>query len=188
MSGGGTANSTTTKLVKPGYHLRPKYDLHGLRHRRTGGGKGHIAGELPLTSMIDMFSILVIYLLMNFSATGEMFFVNKNLTLPKGASTHPLENGPLLSVVGDHFVLDAPPAIKAGVKGLEDSSMGLDTIVGTLKEIKATMEASKMEGSQRINIQADEEAPIGAVKRAMTAAVNGGWTDINFVVDKKTTK
>ena len=89
------------KLIKPGYHIRPRYDLHGLRRRRSDSHKGHVAGELPLTSMIDMFSILVIYLLMNFSATGEIFFLNKNLALPKASKVNSLETSPIISIVND---------------------------------------------------------------------------------------
>ena len=180
----GASSTGSSKIVKPGYHIRPKYDLHGLRHRRNDEHKGHIAGELPLTSMIDMFSILVIYLLMNFSATGEMFFVNKNLPLPKANSINPMENGPLLSVVNDTFILDAPPALMPGMSGIEDNSMQLDRIVSNLKDLKASLDSRKIEGSDRINIQASEDAQLGLVKRAMAAAVTAGWTNINFVVEK----
>ena len=184
MSGGATLSAFSTKIVKPGYHIRPQYDLHGLRHRRTAQGHGAVAGELPLTSMIDMFSILVIYLLMNFSSTGEIFFVNKNLVLPQASQTNPLMNGPLISIVGEKFVLDAPPALDSLIKAQEDDSLGLEKTVAGLKELKALADTRKLEGGQRINIQADGEAPLGLVKRAMTAAVTAGWTNINFVVDK----
>ena len=82
------------KIVKPGYHIRPQYDLYGLRRRRTDDSKGHIASELPLTSMIDMFSILVIYLLMNFSVTGEIFFSNKKLAASQSLYGEPDGNRP----------------------------------------------------------------------------------------------
>ena len=172
------------KIVKPGYHIRPQYDLHGLRRRRRGDQKGHIAGELPLTSMIDMFSILVIYLLMNFSATGEIFFLNKGLPLPKAAKTNPLSSSPLISIVGENFVLEAPPDYDT-VAAVEDSSPALDRISSALKLMRDTASSKAIKSGNRINIQASEDSEIGLVKRAMTAAVSAGWTNINFVVDKQ---
>lgn len=178
------ASLSGDKIVKPGYHIRPKYDLHGLRRRRTDEHKGHIAGELPLIALIDMFSVLVIYLLMNFSATGEVFFENKNLPLPKAAKSNPMANAPLISIVGENFVLDAPPDYGA-IRALEDSSPALSEISASLKVMKDTATNNGIESGNRINLQASEETELGLIKRAMTAAVSAGWSNINFVVEKK---
>lgn len=180
-----STSATSTKIVKPGYHLKPQYDLHGLRHRRTGAGHGAVAGELPLTSLIDMFAVLVIYLLMNFSATGDIFFLNKGMPLPKAATVSPLQAGPLLSIVDTKFVLDAPPDIDPTIKNLEDSSMNLDLVVSALKQLRSKIDTVKYPGSDRINIQAGEDAELGLIKRAMAASVSSGWTNINFVVEKQ---
>src|SRR5262249_289577 len=86
-------------IEKPGYHIKPKYNLRGLREDGKGDGKGHgTTFDLPLTSMIDMFTILVIFLLMNFSATGEIFFIQKNVKLPEATHSKPLETAPLISI------------------------------------------------------------------------------------------
>ncbi len=175
-----------SRLIKPGYHIRPAYDLHGLRNRRNLGQKGHIVGELPLTSLIDMFSILVIYLLMNFSATGEIFFLNKNLILPKAFSTHALTTAPLISIEGSTFVLDAPDNYHASP--VRDNSTQLESLTAALKAMKATAESQPElieERPLRVNLQADENTPIEFVKRAMNAAFMAGWSGINFVVQKE---
>lgn len=180
MSGTGSSQV----IVKPGYHIRPKYDLHGLRHRRFDEHKGHVAGELPLTSMIDMFSILVIYLLMNFSATGDIFFMNKNLPLPRAMKTNPLATGPLISVVGEKFILEAPAEYDGGGP-LEDTSPALDVISGQLKTFYGRAKEKNIPSNNRINLQASEDTELGLIKRAMTASVSAGWTNINFVVERK---
>lgn len=135
--------------------------------------------------MIDMFAILVVYLLMNFSATGDIFFLGKGLPLPKASTTTPLEAAPLLSILGDKFVLDAPPDLDASVKDLQDTSPGLDVIVNALRQLRAKVDTAKTPGSDRINIQAGEDTELGLIKRAMAASVTAGFANINFVVDKK---
>jgi biopolymer transport protein ExbD len=178
-------SSTTgaNKIIKPGYHIRPKYDLHGFRRRRTSNSKGHIATELPLTSMIDMFSILVIYLLMNFSTTGDVFFMNKGLPLPKATKVSSLQSGPLISIVGEEFTLDAPSEYEGG-GALKDATPSLESITGQLRTYKDRAAAKNMKTDNRVNVQAGEDTPIGLIKRAMTASVSAGWTNINFVVEK----
>ena len=46
------------------------------RHKRT------VTGDLLLTALIDAFSILVIFLLMSFSSTGEILYIGKDQELP----------------------------------------------------------------------------------------------------------
>lgn len=171
------------KIIKPGYHIRPQYDLHGLRQRRTDDHKGALHAELPLTAMIDMFSILVIYLLMNFSATGDPFFMSKpGVVLPTSGTSHELVSAPLLSYVGGSFHLDALTPSGGQLK-LQDSSSNQHEIIQALKQLQSEIMAKDpKEFNGRLNIQADENTPLLYIKRGMAAGTIAGWTSINFVV------
>src|SRR5207253_8473724 len=52
-------------------------------------------------------TILVIFLLLNFSATGEIFFIQKNLKLPEATHFKPLEGLPLITVSAAGVTLEA---------------------------------------------------------------------------------
>jgi biopolymer transport protein ExbD len=178
MSGG-----TEKRIIKPGYHIRPKYDLHGFRERQSGDHKGHIAGELPLTPMIDMFSVLVIFLLMNFSSTGEIFYMSKaGITLPEAATSAQLASAPLISFVKGVYYLDAQtPSGK--LISFEDRSENLQGIVQKLEALKKEMQAAGTKAFKgQLNFQADENTPLLFVKRGMGAATSAGFSAINFVV------
>lgn len=169
------------KLVTPGYNLRPKYDLHGLRRRRTRADRGQLTSELPLTAMIDMFSILVIYLLMNFSATGDAFFMAKpGVVLPSSDRAKIMATAPLLSFYKGVYYLDAPQPGGQPLK-IEDSTQNLSLVTAALVKLQGEM---KRQGvfDAKLNLQADENVPLLYVKRAMGAATSAGWTSINFVV------
>ena len=174
----------SNSIVKPGYHIRPKYDLSGLRRKRTSHSSGHVAGELPLTSMIDMFSILVIYLLMNFSASGDIFFVQKKVTLPHAENSRPLASAPIVSVIGDIVSLDAEQ-VGQNPLSIEEKDANLPRLTSALTALKDQMkqEHPGEEFAGRLNVQAGEETPLVYIKRAMQACVAAGWTNINFVVD-----
>ena len=171
------------RIIKPGYHIRPKYDLHGFRERQTGDHKGHIAGELPLTPMIDMFSVLVIFLLMNFSSTGEIFYMSKaGISLPEAELSSQLASAPLISFSKGVFYLDAQtPSGK--LINFEDRSENLKGIVEQLESLKRQQQSAGPKAfNGQLNLQADEQTPLLFVKRAMGAATAAGFTAINFVV------
>lgn len=173
----------TKTVSKPGYHLKPKYDLHALRRKRAYQSKASAVAELPLVSLIDMFSILVIYLLMNFSATGEIFFIQKNLKLPEASHAHPLESAPLITVTAQGVTLEAEK-VGENPKILEEKDQALPRLAQALRGLRALEEKThpdkKFKG--QINIQADESTSLIYIKRVMQTCVLEGWTGINFAV------
>lgn len=171
-------------VTKPGFHLKPKYDLHYLRRQRNHSGKPHVSYDLPLVSMIDMFSILVIYLIMNFSATGEIFFIQKDLILPEATHAHPMVSAPLITVTSQNVTLETEhdegklPVIEAS------ASNEYLRIVAALRELRTideqTKPGEKFKGN--INIQADEDTPLIFIKKVMQTCILEGWAGINFAV------
>ena len=63
------------------------------------GGKKHTkAADILLTPLIDMFVLLVVFLIMNFSATGELVTISKDIKLPKASTTKMLERAPIIQI------------------------------------------------------------------------------------------
>lgn len=181
MATGGIHKHKTIR--KPGYHLNPKWDLKALRARRTSGGRKSANADLPLVSMIDMFSILVIYLLMNFSATGEIFFIQKNLTLPEAKHAHQIESAPLITVTAAGITLETEN-VGDNPTEMTESDQNLPRLSAALRQLKQLDEATKpgQPFKGQINIQADESTPIVYIKRVMKTCILEGWVGINFAV------
>lgn len=68
--------------------------------------KKSIFAELLLTALIDAFSILVIFLLMSFSSTGEILFMSKDMELPKAFTAEVLERTPVVKVEEGQIFLE----------------------------------------------------------------------------------
>jgi biopolymer transport protein ExbD len=137
--------------------------------------------------MIDMFSILVIYLLMNFSATGDPFFMGKpGVVLPTAGKAKEMKTAPLLSFVKGTYYLDALTPDGGQLK-IEDDSQNLQTIIQSLQKLQLQIkQKTPKEFDGRLNIQADENTPLLYIKRAMSAGTSAGFTSINFVVNPET--
>ncbi|MCB0341249.1 MAG: biopolymer transporter ExbD [Pseudobdellovibrionaceae bacterium] len=172
-------------LVEPGYHIRSKYDLPHLRARKTDSAGKDSNVVLPLTSMIDMFSMLVIFLLLNFSSTGEAYFIAKDVKLPEASNPIPMESLPLISITKDSVIFDAQ---KVGDNPLhvEETDQELPQLRAALQRIQDfhnRLEPGKP-FKAGVNIQADRSTPVIYIKRVMNALISEGWTVINFVVRK----
>lgn len=173
----------SVKIIRPGYHVRPTYDLHGLRRRRKESNRGQLASELPLTAMIGLFSILVTYLLMNFSATGNPFFMAKpGLVLPRAGQANSMESAPLLTFSRGVYFLDAVAPDGTNIK-IEDATPNLKEITTALHSLEAQIRTKDPTAfSGKLNLQADENTPLFYIKRAMAIGTATGWNSIAFVV------
>lgn len=61
---------------------------------------------LSLTSMVDMFSLLVIFLLQTFSASPELLIVAKGVNLPQATTGKEIKDAPLLALSNEGVFLD----------------------------------------------------------------------------------
>ncbi len=170
------------RIQKPGNHITPKYDLYFLRKRKFGEDKKEEDFQLPLTSMIDMFSMLVIFLIMNFSSTGEIFFISKGVKLPETKFAANLQSKPLLSISGDKVFLDAKNVGSNPLSLIEDDLTNMPQLKDALRRIKAFEQSVNPNKPFKgeVNVQADEKTQIVYIKRVMNTLISEGWTGINF--------
>ncbi len=64
-------------IKRPGQRFR----YHNILKRR--GSKRAVTAILSLTAMVDMFTVLVIFLLQNYNTTGEILYIPKEVTYLK---------------------------------------------------------------------------------------------------------
>lgn len=174
------------RLVEsPGYHIRPRYDMSYWRAKISDSGGGESSGEhlLPLAPMVDMFSMLVVFLIINFTSTGEIFFVKMDGKLPLASHGRDIESLPVISVTKNAVIFDMEKVADNPLH-LEEKDQELPRLRETLRKIHALDDSMKLKRPFKgaVNIQADESTPIIYVKRVMNALISEGWTGINFAV------
>src|SRR5580692_712171 len=76
------------------------------RHQKKSKVRRVMIAGLTLTSMVDMFSLLVIFLLQTFSTSPELVMVTKGVTLPVAVSGRELEDSPVMAITSDEVYLD----------------------------------------------------------------------------------
>ncbi len=139
---------------------------------KQGRHKRNLAADLLLTALIDAFSILVIFLLMNFSSNGEILFINKTTELPKSAQGDMLERNPVVKIDENQIFLENK--LLAGGDGLFQA----------LLELKKKLAADHPgeEASSIVTVQADRRIKYQFLNQVVVACAQAGFSDIRFAV------
>lgn len=136
-----------------------------------GKEKKSIFSDLLLTALIDAFSILVIFLLMSFSASGEILQMTKGMELPKAALAAQIERNPVVK-------------ISEGKIYLEDKEVTADGLVASLLELRENYKVTH--GNEEfpgiVTIQADRRTKYEQLNSIVLATGNAGFSDIKFAV------
>src|SRR5437868_9434358 len=93
-------------IVTPGKRPGERVAASRVFGKKFLRGKKQGYATLMLTSLVDMFTIIVIFLLMNFSANGEVLYMSKDIKLPDAYHGAQLDRAPVVSISGDAVTFD----------------------------------------------------------------------------------
>ncbi|MCY4644768.1 MAG: biopolymer transporter ExbD [Bacteriovoracales bacterium] len=143
---------------------------------KGGSSRGNVVATLVLTSLIDAFSILVIYLLMNFSNSGEVLYISKDMKLPSATQIADMQRATLIKIEkGELFLEEKPISIEAL----------LPTLIEKRKEIANSVTVAlgkKKEDEAALTIQADKRIRYKDLSKIVQAGVHAGFSEIKFAV------
>lgn len=152
--------------------------------RRRGTGRKGVYASLFLTSMVDMFAILVIFLLQSFSSEGELIVLPQGLELPKVKNTGSLEEAPSL-VIGLEEVIFQGEVVAQTSDVIQMQEWNIPKLQEVLTNFKAQREAETIAlreldektkiDLQKINISADRRLSFSTVKKVIYTAGFAGF-------------
>jgi len=174
-------------IVTPGKRPGIRLSKSKVFGKKIKGGKKSVYANMQLTPMIDMFTILVIYLLQNFSADGDILFMSKDIQLPNITAKMRLERAPVVAVSTDAISLDGSRVLDVS-DATRDDTWNVPALEEALREKRRNIEQSNMllrgaggEGFRGIiNVQADHLVQFKVVKKVMFACNQAGFSNINL--------
>ncbi len=176
----------------PRYRLKSEFDLPSFRHRMQGpiGGR-KLAADLNLTSLIDVFSAIILFLVTTFSATGEIIVAQKDLQLPKAKHARLLQRSPIVTITEKGVALEgADMGSNANIsERIEESDWEMPRLISKLRQYRQTFENAQpgIPFPGNVIIQADRGLDFVYIKRVLYALVGEGYTGINLVVRGEST-
>jgi biopolymer transport protein ExbD len=150
-----------------------------------GRNRGKIA-KMNLTSLMDVFTILVFFLLVN-SGSVEIMEAPKDMTLPESrVELKPRET--VVIFVGKEQVLVQGTAVALVADILEGKDAATDPIVSRLQELKDNVVGPStltIAETQEVTILADKSVPFTVIKRIMSTCTDGGYENVSLAVVQK---
>jgi biopolymer transport protein ExbD len=158
----------------------------GKRKRRT---QKFVPPKLMLTSMMDMFTIILIFLLFSFSETPETLRLDKNLELPHSSAEAGYTKAIQIVLSKDELRLD--DEVMAEVRGhrilgLTPDDPGASTLCQRLKARRAEQKAEAPEDATsqapHILFLCDKSHSFKTINSVIKAAGMAGYPNFQFAV------
>ena len=158
------------------------------RIRRMGRNKKKVQA-LNLTSLMDVFTILVFFLLFH-SSGGEAVEAPKQIKLPDSiVETKPRET--VVIMVTPEVVIVQGKAVISTIELLEAKDETVLQITEGLKLLERNIigiSTKTAVGSKEVTILADKSIPFSALKKIMSTCTGSGYGRISLAVIQKAAK
>lgn len=190
-------------IHKPGQRHR----YHNLLKRRNK--KRGVTAVLSLTAMVDMFTVLVVFLLQNYNTTGEILYIPKEVTLPKASRVNELKPSLVITVSAKEVLIDRTP-----VATFDEVKAATDWVIPNLRDkTRVLLEKAKQDQEaklqnkfknvvdktmgkedqdpnawRKVTLQADKAIDFLTLKKIMYSIYEAGGGPINFAVAKDVSK
>jgi biopolymer transport protein ExbD len=142
--------------------------------------------KMNLTSLMDVFTILVFFLLVN-SGSVEVLDAPKDVTLPESrVETKPRETV-VIFVSPEEVLVQGKPVAKVD-NILEAVPGSTDAITSQLAELKDNVvgpSTMAVAGSLEVTILADKSVPFIVIKRIMSTCTGEGYENVSLAVIQK---
>jgi biopolymer transport protein ExbD len=154
-----------------------------IRHqqRRIAQKKHRKAGSLNLVSLMDIFTILVFFLMVN-SSEVEVLQTSSKIQLPDSTSDKRPENRLVISISQDDLVLQGRPV--ARVAEIADPAVSVIDGLKSELEYQASRKGEIPEGGLEITIMGDKELPYWLLKKVMLTCQTTDFAKISLAVNR----
>ena len=133
--------------------------------------KRNLSQTLMLTSLVDAFSILVIYLLISYSSSGEIMYISKDMKLPSAFEAEVLSRQIIIKFEkGKYFI--------------ENEEVRKKDLFARLLKMKTEFKEKypELDGENKIIIQADKGEKFLDLNTIIHASAQAGFEEIKFAV------
>jgi len=145
--------------------------------------------KMNLTSLMDVFTILVFFLLVN-SGSVELVEAPKNVTLPESrVESKPRET--VVIFVSAEDVLVQGELVARVDDILEEREGTIDPINARLAELKENIVGPStltIAASQEVTILADKSVPFVVIRKIMSTCTDEGYENVSLAVIQKATQ
>jgi biopolymer transport protein ExbD len=184
-------------------HVPGKRDRH---NKMMGKGKRSAIMALNMTAMVDMFTVLCVFLLQNYATTNQVLPMPEKVDLPAAHEVKELAPSNVVLIAQDGIMLnnvkvadfhavkeqkewEITPLMDLLKKTIKDGEASAKSVGNQLRaavnEAKQMPKVDNIPDFKKITIQSDKNVDFLTVKKVMFSVTEAGMQEINFAVLKK---
>lgn len=157
--------------------------------RRRRAGEEVVVARLQLTSLIDIFTVLLLFLLKSLVVGGSVVTPFPGIDLPNSTASGSFKEAPVLVVTTEQVVVDGATAC-ATAEVESSPRLRIDAIEAALGVLRSRSDRlAERSGSTRFEgkliVQADESIPFHVLQKIMYTSQTVGFYDITLAVIQK---
>ena len=151
------------------------------RHQRRGKNQG----KLNLVSLMDIFTILVFFLMVNSASDVQVINQDNAIKLPVSSAEQMPKETLALTVTESDILISGRAIVK--VNEIRAFNGEVEPLLKAELDYQASRSnASLSESGRPITIIADKELPYELLKKIMTTCVEAGYASISLAVSRQT--
>ena len=162
--------------------------------RKIGSTKRNVVAVLQLTAMVDMFTVLVVFLLQNYASTNQILPIVEQIDLPLASSVRELKPSLVVALSTKDLSFNEKKILSfQEVKQLSDLSIAplMEVVQKTIENIKKDKDLDEDRKQEdevapyyRVTLQVDKEVDFLSVKKVLYTLTEAGVQKVNFAVVK----
>ncbi len=160
------------------------------RGRRRGNGATHGSTAVSLTSLMDILTCLLFFVLKSFVAGGEVTVPPPGLDLPASTAEHAMTSS-LVVAIDRNSILVGSERIASVADAEAGPELLIAPLAARLRDARAQMdEIARLKGkvpdeARVVTIQGDENIDFRVLQKVMYTLNQAGFSDIALAVIKK---
>lgn len=145
--------------------------------------------KMNLTSLMDVFTILVFFLLVN-SGSVELVEAPKNVSLPESHVESKPRETVVIFISPDDVLVQGEIVAKVDdiFEGREGTIDPVNIRLAELKENVVGPSTMAVAGSQEVTILADKSVPFAVIRKIMSTCTDEGFENVSLAVIQKPTQ
>jgi biopolymer transport protein ExbD len=165
--------------------------FHSMKTLGKHGGRKTGDMNLNVVPMVDMMMVLVIFLVMNFNATGEMLFLSKDIKMPTAENGDTVTRVPIVSISNKNQ-LYFEGVILTDLNNIDpnDPNWRIAELEEKLVDNRQRAEAigkrewgsPEEDPTTTVNVQSDKDTDFKLLKRVLYTCEQAGYGRIRLAV------
>jgi biopolymer transport protein TolR len=142
-----------------------------------------------MTSLVDVLTVLVFFLLKNFSTDGDILTPSKGLELPQSNAAQKPEISLTVAISQKHILVEGTPVALVAEEGSREG-LAIPGLARFLEDQRKQTEEiarydRKVEFTGKLTIQGDRKIPYWLLQKVLSTCGENGYSSFSLAVLKK---